>query len=113
MSFRRSGAETAEIESVSEIWIMAAEQTLKDWYSDALQNMAKIRFISSFSGLDAALMTQRPELLSLFKCKDESLTVNVKRRHVGSVKVIVSALSADSEVIRHCFDFSSRMFMPN
>ena len=39
MSFRRSGAETAETESVSEIWIMAAEQTLKDWYSDALQKI--------------------------------------------------------------------------
>ena len=48
MSFRRSGAETAEIESVSEIWIMAAEQTLKDWYSDALQNMAKIEIHIQF-----------------------------------------------------------------
>lgn len=109
MSFRRSGAETAEIESVSEIWIMAAEQTLKDWYSDALQNMAKIRFISSFSELDAALMTQRPELLVAdLNAKDESLTSYLVKKGdmlKGSVKVIVSALSADSEVIRHCFDF--------
>ena len=75
MSFRRSGAETVEIESVSEIWVLEADQELIDWYTEVLQSMSKLRFLSSFSELDTALSTERPELLITdLEAQDDNLS---------------------------------------
>ena len=115
MSFRRSGAEAQESVSVSEIWILDADERCRDWYVDSLQTMSKLRFFSRFSELDEALLTEKPELLVTdLKAEDDSLTSYfVKKGDIlkGSVKVLVSASSADPEVIRHCFEFGCEDFL--
>ncbi len=115
MSFRRSGAETVEIESVSEIWVLEADQELRDWYVEVLQPMSKLRFLSSFSELDSALSIERPELLITdLESQDDNLTgYLVKKGDMlrGNVKILVSASSADPEVIRHCLDFGCQDFL--
>ena len=115
MTLQRSGAQLDASVSVSEIWILDADESTRDWYADCLQAMFKLRFFSKFKDLDEALDAETPELLITdLKAEDDTLTGYFVKRgssFEGRCKVLVAATTNDPDVIRHCFEFGCEDFL--